>query len=224
MAPAGVELHVLAEQLVVGQGVGMPVLGDQPEVETPVDDAALDHADGAHVQVQRGLRGLLAELGHRLGHVGFGVGGGFFEQRHVQVAAQPAVDVVQVAAEGVGGCQQPQCRVVHLLAFGGERKAAPAAPAQHQPQPGFQVFDVPADGGHGDVELQLGRGHAAAFHHALEHPQQPQIGIAQLPQHRHVFYLHDLSTKDGHLFIHGSMAPTHNAVQPRDFWRPFPWT
>jgi hypothetical protein len=71
------------------------------------------------------------------------------------------------------------------------------APAQGQAQAGFQVLDVAADGAGGNVELQLGRRHAAALHHAAEHAQQAQVHVADLAEHGALFYLHCLSTEHG---------------------------
>jgi hypothetical protein len=68
-----------------------------------------------------------------------------------------------------------------VLALGVSAK--PARPAgTGQAQADFQVLDMPADRRGADVELQLGRGHAAAVHHGLEHAQQAQVHVAELPQ------------------------------------------
>ncbi len=144
------------------------------------------------MQVQLDLRRAFAQQGQRLGNVSGRVAGGLFEHRHVQVAAQALVDVVQAAAKAFGGGQQALGGLIELLAFGRERKTGAPAPAQHQAHAGFQVFDVAADGGHGDVELQLGRGHAAAVHHRLEHPQQADVHVAQLAENGPVFHFHVL--------------------------------
>ncbi|MNS98124.1 hypothetical protein D3C72_1324810 [compost metagenome] len=93
------------------------------------------------------------------------------------------MDVVDAAAKGIDRGQQAQRLVVHALALGRERKAGPAAPAQHQAQAGFQVFHVATHGGGADVQLQLGGRHAAAVDHALEHLEQAQVHVAELPQH-----------------------------------------
>jgi hypothetical protein len=114
------------------------------------------------------------------------VAGGLVEHRHRQ---RPPMR---------GGCrrcccesrpprQQAQGLVVHPLALGRQGKARAPAPAQRQAQAGFQVFHVAADGAGANVQLQLGRRHAAALGHAFEHLQQAQVHVAELAQHGAVF-------------------------------------
>jgi len=57
-----------------------------------------------------------------------------------------------------------------------------------------QILDVAADGRDADVEIQLGRGHAAALGHTFEHAQQANVHIAQLAQRGPALYLHRLPT------------------------------
>src|SRR5665647_294829 len=66
--------------------------------------------------------------------------------------------------------------------------------SRHIKDLGFQILDVAADGRDTDVEIQLGRGHAAALGHAFEYPQQANVHIAQLAQRGTTLYLHKLPT------------------------------
>jgi hypothetical protein len=53
---------------------------------------------------------------------------------------------------------------------------------------------MPADGRGADVELELGRRHAAAVDHGLEDTQQAQVHVRQLAQ-RMATYLHGSATE-----------------------------
>ncbi|MDV7390702.1 hypothetical protein RZS08_05080, partial [Arthrospira platensis SPKY1] len=66
------------------------------------------------------LRRQPAKVRQRLRDARLRVGGGFFEQGQVQVAPEAAVDVVQAAAEHLGGGQQLTGGGVHLFALGRE--------------------------------------------------------------------------------------------------------
>ena len=119
------------------------------------------------------------------------VGRCFLEECHVQVAAHALVDVMQAAAEGFGGTQQVLGGGVDALALRRQGKSTTPSPAQHHAQAFFQVLDVAADGGHGNVQLQFGRRHAAAVGHGLEDAQQAQVDVTHLAQKCSVLCLHE---------------------------------
>jgi len=182
MPGAGVQAHGLAEQPLVAQAARAAVGRDHPHREAAVQHAALDRLDGAHVQLQCHVGRLVAKRGDGLVDARGGVAGGLVEQRDGQLAAHARVDVVNAGAKAIHRGQQAQCLVVHALALGRQREAGAPAPAQHQAQARFQVLHVAADGADADVQLQLGRRHAAALDHRLEHLQQAQVHVAELPQ------------------------------------------
>ena len=147
------------------------------------------------MQVQPNIGGFCMKVSNGFGNVAGRVAGGFVEHRHLQLPAHALVDFIHAAAERVCGGQQLAGLGVDLFALGRERKAGPAAPAQGQAQAGFQIFDVAADGRRAYIEFQLGRGHAPAVDHGLEHAQQAQVHVANLAQDRLVFYFHYLASK-----------------------------
>ena len=123
-----------------------------------------------------------------------GVAGRLVKNRNVQLAAHALVDFVHAAAKSVHPGQQTQRLGIDLFTLRGQRKAGPAASTQGEPQAGFQVLDMAAHRRDADVELQLGRGHAAALGHTFEHAQQANVHIAQLAQRGPALYLHRLPT------------------------------
>jgi hypothetical protein len=130
-----------------------------------------------------------------------GVGGGLVEHGDVQLPAHAPVDLVHAVAKRVGAGQKAQRFIVDLLAFGSERKPGAATPAQREAEPRFQILHMAAHGGGADVQLELGRGHAAAIDHRLEDAQQAQVHVGQLAQHGAALggglrvYLHKSSTE-----------------------------
>ena len=135
------------------------------------------------MQVQRHVGRLAGKGGDGGVDARLRIAGGLVEQRHRQLPAHALVDVVDAGAKAVHRRQQAQRLVVHALALGREGKAAAPAPAQRQAQARLQVLDVAADGAGADVQLQLGRRHATALDHGLEHAQQAQVHVADLAQH-----------------------------------------
>ena len=123
------------------------------------------------------------------------VAGSLVKHGYVQLAPHTLMDLVHPAAKGIHPSQQAQGLVIYLLALTGQGKARAPPAAQTQAQAGFQVLDMAADRGHTDIELQLGSGHATALDHAFEHPQQPDVHVAQLAQGGPALYLHELTTK-----------------------------
>ncbi len=142
-------------------------------LELPVDDTAFDGVDGRHMQIERHVGCAIAEQRNRPADVGGRIAGGLVKHRHMQLPAQTPVDFIDADPECLGRGQQTQRFGVYLLALGGQRKAATSAPAQGQAEPHLEIFDVPTDGGGTDIEFELGRRHAAAVDHGLEHAQQP---------------------------------------------------
>jgi hypothetical protein len=65
----------------------------------------------------------------------------------------------------------PVSGLQHAPALGGEGKAGPAALAQFDAQPFFQIRHLHADGGPADAQRYLGGGKAAAGRHGAEHAQ-----------------------------------------------------
>ena len=158
--------------------------GNNADLELPVQNPPLNRREGADMQAECHVRRGLAEQRNRLPDPGRRVAGRFIEHRHLQLAAHALVDFIHTRPEGVGGGKQLGGLRVNLRPFRRQRKAGAAPAAQTQTQAGFQVFDVPADRGRADVELQLGGGHTAAIDHGAEHPQQAQVHIADLAQGR----------------------------------------
>jgi hypothetical protein len=118
------------------------------------------------------------------------IAGGLVKHRYMQLAPHALVDLVHPGAKGVHAGQQLQGLGVNLLTFGRQGKTGASAPAQGQAQPRFQVFDMSAHGAGADVELELGRTHAAAIDHTFEHTQQADVHVAQLAQRGAGGYLH----------------------------------
>jgi hypothetical protein len=100
----------------------------------------------------------------------------------VQLAAQLAVQAVDVVAEALQRAEQLQRRLVHLAAFLGQGEAGAAALAQAQAQALLQVAHLLADGRAADAQHALGGGEAAALDHAAEQAQQADIEVADLGQ------------------------------------------
>ncbi len=100
------------------------------------------------------------------------------------------MDAAYGVAEGIGGIQQLHGGAVDFAAFGGELETAAAAAAQHQTEPGFQVFHMAADGGEREVEAQFGLRKTTAVGHAFEDAQQAQILVAEFAEGRRVCF-HD---------------------------------
>ena len=210
---AAVQVHGFAKQRVVAQRGRRAVFGNHAHGKAAVHHPALDLRDAAHVQVQPHVRRGLRKLRNGAVQARLRVAGGLVEHRHRQLAAHALVQLVHAGAKAFHGGQQAQGFVVHALAFGRQRKARAPAAAQRQAQARFQVFQVAADGAGADVQLQLGRSQAAAFHHRLEHLQQAQIHVAHLPDQGArapwgagsgrggVFYLHRSATELGYLRI-----------------------
>ena len=134
------------------------------------------------MQAQMQLRRLVVQNADRLGNARLRIAHGLVEQRHVQRAGQPAMDVVHLAQEAFHATEQLQGGLVDAMAFGREREARAPAPAQRQAQALLQVLHMAAQRGAADVQLQLGSRHAAALDHGLEHAQQAQVHVAQLAQ------------------------------------------
>jgi hypothetical protein len=202
MAAAAIQQHGLAKQLLVDQALRAAVRRDDADLEVALEHALLDRVDRTHVHRQADLGRHLGEARDRLADARLRIGRGLVEQRHLELAAHAVVDVVDAAAEGIDRSQQPQRLVVDALALGREREAGPAAPAQHQAEPGLEVLHVAAHRRGADVELELGRRHAAAVDHALEHLEQAQVHVAELAQHGTAagrggafFYLHGSSSE-----------------------------
>jgi len=206
MADAGIQAHGLAEQPVVAQAARAAMRRDHAHGKAAIQHAALDGLHGAHVQLQRHVGRLRGKRGNRSVDARRRVAGRLVEQRNGQLAAHAVVNVVHAGAKAIDGGQQPQRLVVHALALGRQRKAGAPAPAQRQAQARFQILHVAADGADADVQLQLGRGHAAALDHRLEHLQQAQVHVRQLPQlgagaGRASVWLRHLSSKLEYLLI-----------------------
>ena len=134
------------------------------------------------MQAERHVRRGLAEQRNRLPDPCRRVAGGFVEHGHLQLAAHALVDFIHTCPEGVGGGKQLGGLRINLRPFRCERKAGAAPAAQTQTQAGFQVFDVPADRGCADVELQFSGRHPTAIDHSAEHPQQAQVHVTDLTQ------------------------------------------
>ena len=145
-----------------------------------VEHAALYGVKRSHMQVERNVRRPRMKARNRLRNTGLGVAGGFVKDRYLQLAAHTLVNLIDAAAKCVGSGQQLGGLRVNFLTFRRQGKAGAATAAQAQAQAGFQVFDVAADGGAADVELQLGSGHTAAVGYRPEHPQQAQVHVAEL--------------------------------------------
>jgi hypothetical protein len=76
---------------------------------------------------------------------------------------------------------------VHRHALLGQPKAAAPALAELDPQPGFQMGHLFADGRLTGVERRLGGGKPPAFDDGSEHPEQFQIDIMQLYHARFLY-------------------------------------
>ena len=156
--------------------------GDDADMELPVEHPALDTVEGGHMQVQAHTRCSVGEQGDGRRNMGLRIAGCFVKHRDLQLPAHALVDFIHAAAKSVGRREQLGGLGINLLPFRGERKTGAPPAAQHQAQPGFQVFDVAAHGGGADIELQLGCRHAAAIGHRAEHAQQAQVHVADLAQ------------------------------------------
>ena len=154
--------------------------GNDANLVLPVQHAALDGGQRAHVQIQRHIRGLAAEQRNRLRDVRGRVAGRLVKHGHMQSAPHALVDFIHSAAKSVGRRKQGRGLRIDFLPFRRQRKSAPTTAAQGQAQPGFQILDVAAHGGGADVQFQFRRRHAAAIHHGAEHAQQAQVHVADL--------------------------------------------
>ena len=190
MLPAGIQQHLFAKQIIVGQRIGIAVLRNHAEVVVAVENAALDGGNRAGMQMDGDIGGGLVKAAKRGGQAGLRVGDGFFKQRDIEFAAEVFMDAADGVAEGIGGVQQLHGGAVDFATFGGEFETAAAAAAQHQTEPGFQVFHMAANGGERKVEAQFGLRKTAAVGHAFEDAQQAQILVAEFAEGRRVCF-HD---------------------------------
>ncbi|MDR9125947.1 hypothetical protein FEP35_00001 [Burkholderia multivorans] len=184
MLTAAVQQHPFVEQFRIDEAARAAVGGDDPDLITAVDDPAFDLVDRRDVQVQRDVGRLVRELADRVAEPRVRIRRGLVEHRDVQFAAHPVVNAVDPAAKRLHRREQPQRLLVDGLAFGRQREAGAAPPAQHEPEPRLEILHVPADRRDADIQFQFGRRHSAALDDALEDPQQPQIHVAELPEQR----------------------------------------
>ena len=184
VARAAVQAHVLVKQARILQRVRIAVARNDADVKLPVEHAALNAVERGHVQVQRDVACALGKHRYRLRNMRLRVAHRLVKHGHLQLAAHALVDFVHAAAKSVGRRQQLRGLGVDFLPLGRERKARAPPAAQHQPQAGFQVFDVAAHGGSANIEFELGCCHAAAIGHGAKDPQETQIHVAELAQRR----------------------------------------
>ena len=180
MAGAAVQAHMLIKQARVVQGAGGAVAGDDAQVKLAIEHAALYGIERGDMQIERHVRRPRVKARYRLRQAGLGVAGSFVKHRYLQLAAHALVNLIDAAAKRVGSGQQLGGLRVNFLALRRQGEAGPPTAAQAQAQAGFQVFDVAADGGATDIELQFGSSHATAVGHHPEHAQQAQVHVAEL--------------------------------------------
>lgn len=195
MPAAAVEQHGFAEQFVVQQAGRTAVGGNDADLELPVHHAALNRVERPDMHVQRYVRRLPGEQGDGVADARGRIAGSLVEYGHAELAAEAAVDLVDAADEGIGRRQQALGFHIDPLSLRRGGKTAASAMTKRQAEPRFQILHMLADGRNADIQFQLGRRHAAAVHHALEDPQQPHVGIAQLAENCTFFYLHRSSSK-----------------------------
>ena len=180
---AAIQLHGFAEQAVIDQTRRAAVRGDDADLESAIHHAAFDLVDRAHMQLQMHIGRKRVERADGVPDACGRVARRLVEHRHRQLPAHARVNVVDAVAKTAHGRQQPQCLLVHALAFGGERKTRAPTAAEREAQPHLQILHMAAHRAGADVQLQFRRRHAAAIDHRLEHLQQAQIHVADLAQH-----------------------------------------
>jgi hypothetical protein len=171
---------MLVKQACIVQSAGGTVSGDDAQMELPIQHTALYGIERCHMQIERHVRRAPMKTGNRLRYPRLGIAGGFVEHRNLQLATHTLVNLIDTAAKRVGGSTQLGGLGVDFLTFGRQCKTGPATAAQAQAQAGFQVFNMAADSGAADVELQFGSGHAAAVGHRPKHAQQAQVHVTEL--------------------------------------------
>ena len=184
VARAAVQAHVFVKQPRILQRVRIAVARNDANMKLPVQHTAFNAVERGHMQVQPHVAGALGEQRNCLRNVRLRVAHRLVKHRHLQLPAHALVDLVHAAAKSVGRRQQLRGLGVDFLSLGRERKARAAPAAQHQPQAGFQVFDVAAHGRRANIEFEFGRRHAAAIGHGAKHAQEAQIHVAELAQRR----------------------------------------
>ena len=83
MCGAAVQQHAFVKQVLVFQGAGAAVAGDDANLKLTVQHPALNGCERAHMQAERHIRRSLAEQRNRLRDSGRRVAGGFVEYGHL---------------------------------------------------------------------------------------------------------------------------------------------
>jgi hypothetical protein len=150
------------------------------QVQTPVEHALFQFGGGAdvHVEVHIVPTGDEALGGARDRRVGVGDGG--VDDPQVELAADVLLEHVGVHAEIFHRREQALGGFVDRHALLGQAKTAASALAELDPEPGFQMGHLFADGRLAGVQRRLRGREAAAADNGGKHPEQLQVDIMQL--------------------------------------------